>query len=139
MKKIILFAAGFLLFTNLCVSAAPASNSKKTLDLTKLGTTILYAQVYNMLMEAENFNGTRIKMRGIYYENKDVNEGPLFQCIIVNDVAGCCSAGFDLLKAEKSIKFPKHLTEIEVEGTFIVREEDGIMRSYLVVDKVDVM
>ena len=94
------FISIFFILIFLTFHAASASKPKqKTLDLTKLGTTMLYAQVFNMLMEAENFNGTKIKMNGIYYENKDVEQGPLFQCIIVTDVAGCCSAGLDLLKS----------------------------------------
>ena len=129
----------FLVFSANFIFAAPKQSAPKTIDLTKLGATILYAQVYNMLMEADNFNGTRIKMDGTYYENTDIEQGPPFQCIIVTDITGCCSAGFDVLKANDSIKFPKHLSQVEVEGTFTVKEEDGITRTYLVVDKLSVL
>jgi len=133
MKKTLFFLSLFL--THFAYSA-PAP---KTIDLTKLGANMQYAQVYNMLMEAENFKGARVKMRGIYYENTDMSQGPEFHCILVNDNMGCCSAGFDILKAEDSISYPKNLTNVEATGIFVVREEDGILRSYLIVDSLKIL
>ena len=133
MKKTLFFLSLFFIWS------AHASPAQKTIDLTKLGANMQYAQVYNMLMEAENFKGARVKMRGIYYENTDMSQGPEFHCILVNDNMGCCSAGFDILKAEDSISYPKNLTNVEATGIFVVREEDGILRSYLIVDSLKVL
>lgn len=133
MKKIYIF------LTIILSIGSTAFSAPKSVDLTKLGANMQYAQVYNMLMEAESYENTQIKMDGIFYENADPNEGPLFQCIMVSDVTACCMAGFDLLKADESIKYPKHLTEIEVTGTFEVHEIDGITRSYLVIDTLKIL
>ena len=110
----------------------------RDMDLTRLSSAIVYAQVYNMLMEADNFNGVHVKMNGIFYENTDSEKGSLFQCVLVKDSTGCCSVGFDVLKGNESIKFPANLTEVQVEGTFTVKEDSGgITRSYLTVEKLD--
>ena len=134
-----IFTLSLFLILQLNMQSVFAAKAPKTIDLTKLSSAIVYAQVYNMLMEADNYNGSHIKMNGTYYENTDINQGPLFKCVIVTDVTGCCSAGFDVIKADESIKFPKHLSQIEVEGTFIVKEEDGLTRTYLVVDNLKVL
>lgn len=133
MKRIYTF------LTAVIFSAAVFAAAPKTIDLTKLGATMQYSQVYNMLMEADQYKNVRIKMDGIFYENADQKEGPLFQCIMVSDVTACCMAGFDLIKADPSIIYPEHLTKIEVTGTFEVHETDGVERSYLVIDTLKVI
>lgn len=130
----------FLKFSALAIFSACSASQKmpQNIDLTQLSSAIVYAQVYNMLMEAEKFNGVHVKMNGIFYENSDSDKGSIFQCVLVKDNTGCCSVGFDILKGSESIKFPANLTEIQVEGTFIVKEDsEGITRSYLVAEKLD--
>ena len=62
-----------LKFSALAIFSACSASQKmpQNIDLTQLSSAIVYAQVYNMLMEAEKFNGVHVKMNGIFYENSD--------------------------------------------------------------------
>ncbi|MGP1612751.1 MAG: hypothetical protein ACTTG8_06630 [Catonella sp.] len=103
-------------------------------DLTTMGKDMVYATVYLMMTEPDDFEGKKFKMRGqylsAYYEPKDA----YYNYCFISDAAGCCSQGIEFA-TKKNLKypedFPKDETNIEVVGEFESYMEDGKLYCHL--------
>lgn len=73
------------------------------LDLTRLSSTMVYSEVYNMMNSPENYVGKMIRMNGklAVYKYPERN---YYTCII-KDAAACCQQGMEFLWAGNH-KFP---------------------------------
>ncbi|MBR4785198.1 MULTISPECIES: hypothetical protein [Fibrobacter] len=98
------------------------------IDLTRMSGTMVYAQVYQMVMHPGKYVGKRIKMKGVfssYYD--DATKTRFFGCVIA-DALACCSQGlaFELEKPHKyPDEFPDEGTEITITGDFDYVVEEG--------------
>ncbi|MGN0571414.1 MAG: hypothetical protein ACI4K9_04460 [Candidatus Fimenecus sp.] len=97
-------------------------------DLTKLSSTMVYSEVYNMMYTPDNYIGKTVKMKGqfAYYEDPDTRN-QYFACIIA-DATACCSQGLEfILTGEHTYPddYPELGNEITVTGTFELYEENG--------------
>ena len=111
-------------------------------DLTTMGSDLIYATVYLMMTDPDQFEGKMIKMKGqylsAYYEPKKA----YYNYCFISDAAGCCSQGIefaikDKLKSPKD--FPEDNTDIEVVGEFETYMEDGKMYCHLKDSKMTVL
>lgn len=117
-------------------SAAQNTNTETGIDvdLTTLSSTMVYAELSNMLMAPDDYIGKTVKMRGQFdfYQVVDQNGQPIpnqiyFACII-QDATACCAQGLEfVLAGEHSFPddYPEQGAEITVIGIFDVYEEDG--------------
>ena len=135
MKKTLLFA-----FIALCITLTLAYAQKKTsakksadVDLTRMSSTMIYAKVFDMLINPQNYEGKKIRMHGIFdvfeYEEAGVKHRS-FACI-VQDATACCAQGMEFqLKGNPSYPqdYPARNAEITISGTFHQFEEDGLNR-----------
>ena len=103
-----------------CGSAkSDAADEKIDVDLTALSSTMVYAEVYNMVNKPDDYLGKRVLMRG----NFAVGEGDnryYFACVIP-DATACCSQGIEFLLDGNYTypnDYPQIGTEITVEGVF---------------------
>ena len=97
-------------------------------DLTKLSSTMVYSEVYNMMASPDNYTGKTVKMNGAfaYYEDPET-KAQYFACIIA-DATACCSQGLEfILTGEHTYPndYPELNSEITVTGTFETYEENG--------------
>ena len=105
----------------------PAVEETYDVDLTKLGSTMVYAEVYNMVSNPSEYIGKKVKMNGAFA----IYEGDLriyFACII-KDATACCSQGLEfVLKDERKYpdEYPELGSDIVVGGIFDVYYEDGV-------------
>ncbi len=97
-------------------------------DLTVLSATLVYSEVYNMMIVPEEYIGKTIKMKGPFsvyhddYANKDY-----FACII-QDATACCAQGMEFAPTDDYTypdDFPAVDEEICVVGVFDTYEEGG--------------
>ena len=98
-------------------------------DLTKLSSTMVYSEVYNMLYTPDDYIGKTVKMNGAfaYYEDPETKE-QYFACIIA-DAMACCSQGLDFIPTDEYTypdDYPELNAEITVTGTFEIYEKNGI-------------
>ena len=98
-------------------------------DLTKLSSTMVYSEVYNMMYTPDDYIGKAVKMRGqfAYYEDPDT-KSQYFACIIA-DATACCSQGLEfVLTGEHTYPkdYPELGSEITVTGIFELYEENGL-------------
>lgn len=104
-------------------------------DLTKLSSTMVYSEVYNMMISPDNYTGKTVKMKGqfAYYEDPETKV-QYFACIIA-DATACCSQGLEfILTGDHTYPndYPELGSEITVTGTFEVYTESGFQYCGLV-------
>lgn len=117
--------------TSVCVANSPdGSRNKVDIDLAKMSGTMVYAQVYQMVMNPHKFIGKQIRMKGIFSSYFDDESKRRFYGCVIQDALACCSQGlaFELSKPRKYPKeYPAEGAEITIEGTFdYEKEEDGV-------------
>ena len=104
------------------------------LDLTRLSSTMVYSEVYNMRYDPEPYYGKVVRIEGLFsaYENPVTGE-PYFNCIIP-DATACCSQGlqFFLADADSLVypdDFPENGDTVVIVGTFSKNDENWYMCS----------
>ncbi|MCR5041739.1 MAG: hypothetical protein K6C36_06575 [Clostridia bacterium] len=88
-------------------------------DLTKLSSTLVYAEVYNMMTEPGSYLGKRIRMRGDFAYTE--GDGRYYFACIISDATACCAQGIEfVLKDERKFpeEYPAKGTELTVVGIF---------------------
>lgn len=88
-------------------------------DLTKLSSTMVYSEVYDMMTKPGNYLGKLVRMRGefAYIEG----DGRYYFACIIADATACCAQGIEfVLKDERKFpeEYPAQGTEISVVGIF---------------------
>ena len=102
------------------------NTDEESIDLTAMTSTMVYAQVYSMLIEPESYLGKEITMDGtcfVYYDEE--NDKYYYSCII-QDATACCSQGIEFV-LEDETEYPNDGDSIRVKGFFNTYEEDGYM------------
>lgn len=97
-----------------------SSNGEFDVDLTKLNSSMVYAQVYDMIYNGDNYLGKKVKVKGPFAHYKDIN-GQEYFAVIVSDATACCSQGIEfVLDGDYTYPndYPPLSTEIIVTGEF---------------------
>ena len=102
------------------------------MDLSTISGTVVYSQVYDMMMQPETYLGQRIRMKGAfsYYQDPDTQQE--YFAVVIADATACCAQGIEFVwEGEHTYPqdYPPLETEITVTGTFDTYEENGY--SYL--------
>lgn len=102
------------------------SGEKYDVDLTKMSSTMIYAEVYNMIYNSDTYVGKYVKMAGKFaiYEG----DTRIYFACIVPDATACCTQGIEfVLKGD--FKYPEDYpalgADIVIAGVYELYEEDG--------------
>ncbi|MCR5641086.1 MAG: hypothetical protein K6G04_07010 [Lachnospiraceae bacterium] len=103
--------------------------TRAPLDLTTMSSTMVYAEVLNMVMSPKDYEGCLVTMGGQFavYTDPKTNE-TYFACIIM-DATQCCQQGIEFQLAGDYTypdDYPEAGANIVVSGTFESYEEDGM-------------
>ncbi len=130
-KKWIVMMIALLLLCG-CAKKQPAETKSATvdIDLTSLSSTMVYSEVYNMLMEPERYIGKNIRMAGGYSAFLDENTGNIYRVCMIVDATACCAQGMEFILADEN--YPEMESDITVVGTFQTYMEDGTQYCHLV-------
>lgn len=92
-----------------------------------MNSDMVYATVYQMMVEPEQYEGKTIRIDGIYYISKDEATGNTYHFCVIKDVLACCAQGLEFVrKNEEELSdedYPEQETEIIVQGTFETYKE----------------
>lgn len=116
-------------------NALMENNSKQIdIDMTKMSGTMIYAEVFNMLIDPDSYRNKNIKVTGYFqaFESKETNE--VFYAIIIPDATQCCQQGIEFILADKATpsKLPENGQEITISGTYCsIENELGVSYTYL--------
>lgn len=114
---------------------APASTvTSVDVDLTALSSTMVYTEVYNMMMRPSDYVGKVIKMSGLFYPYTNQDGTKYYPACLIQDATACCAQGIEFLLtgAEYPDGYPEIGSTVTVTGTFETYEEDGILYCHLV-------
>ena len=106
------------------------ADSSVDLDLTALSSTMVYSEVFNMMMDPESYEGKSIKMDGNCAIYTDEETGQTYYACIVQDATQCCSQGLEFVLDENEYSaedYPTEGEEIVIKGTFSAYTEGEYM------------
>ena len=104
------------------------SGEKCDVDLTVMNSTLVYAEVSNMMSNPGNYRGKTVKMQGKFsvYET----EARSYYACIIADATACCSQGIEFVLVNQRKypdEYPQLGTEITVVGRFETYKEGTTM------------
>jgi hypothetical protein len=109
--------------------AQTASTDSDYIDLTIMSSTVVYAEVYNMMYYPEKYVGKTIKMTGLYDDYYDEATAKRYHACIIMDATAWCAQGIEFILTddyEYPSDYPEEADDITVEGVFdIYTEESG--------------
>lgn len=110
--------------------------SDEPLDLTALSSTMVYAEVYNMMVTPENYIGRTVTMAGQFAVFAETETGPYYYACVIADATACCQQGIEFVLLDKSLTFPDDYpesgSEIIVTGEFQTYMDGEYMYCHLV-------
>ena len=109
------------------------------LDLSALSGTVVYSQVYNMVMQPDQYLGQTVRVRGNFSYFQDPVTMKEYFAVIIADAAACCAQGIEFVwRGEHRYPddYPPLETEMTVTGEFGTYEENGF--TYLQLSDADV-
>ena len=119
--------AVLLAFATLFASET-TGNKKIDIDISRMSGTMVYGQVYQMVMYPSKYLGKHIKMKGIFSSYYDEQLERRFYGCVIQDALACCSQGlaFELAKPRKyPEQYPAEGDAIIVEGDFDYEKDEG--------------
>lgn len=110
-------------------------------DLTALSSTMVYAEVFNMVLNPKEYIGKTVKARGAYSVGYDEAAGAFCHFVIISDATECCAQGLEFVWDNNQHvypdEYPEENTEVEITGVFSANEDtDGNTYYYLATDQV---
>lgn len=98
-------------------------------DLTDMDGDMVYAMVYQMMIDPDTYTGKTFRIRGQYSVVYDKHTKQYYHYCIIKDALACCAQGLEFVWGDGSHvypdEYPKEEQEIEVKGTFeTYREPD---------------
>ncbi|MBO4242582.1 MAG: hypothetical protein J5883_04825 [Clostridiales bacterium] len=109
-------------------AAALTGENGIDVDLTVLSSTMVYSQVYCMLISPDAYLDMTVRMNGAYAFYHDDQTGRNYYACIVSDATACCSQGIEFIPGDDYTypdDFPQPGDEICVTGVFSTYEENG--------------
>lgn len=102
------------------------SSGEIDVDLTTLSGTMVYAEVYNMMISPKNYIGKTVKMNGTFTAYYDEDSGNYYFSCIIMDATACCSQGIEFILTDDYIypdDYPEEGDTICVVGVFDTYKE----------------
>ena len=111
-------------------------------DLTALSSTMVYAEVFNIMTSPDEYMGKTIKMNGPYSASYFDGTGLYYHYVVIEDATACCQQGLEFIWNGDHIfpdDYPEESTKIEVTGVFGSYDEFGDTYYYLAVDDISII
>ena len=111
-------------------------------DLTKLNSTMAYAQISNILASPDGYFGKIIKVSGLYCSTFFDQTDMRYHLVGVGDETSCCQQWLEFVWSGKHNypeDYPDEMAKIEVVGEFGAYEELGNQYYNLTVDDITIV
>ena len=107
------------------------SAKKIDFDFTQMNYNLLYAQIFNMIMDGAAYNGKTIKISGFMQTLHDEQENKDYPSCVISDATQCCVVGLEYVLKEGQ-SYPKEGEKITVVGVFAPYKIHGYDNYHLV-------
>lgn len=97
-------------------------------DLTLMGSDLVYATVYQMMSKPEEYEGKTIRIEGKYYASYYPITDKYYNYCLIADALACCSQGLEFELAEGAVypdDYPADQSEVVVTGVFETYTEEA--------------
>ncbi len=111
-------------------------------DLTALSSTMVFAEVYNIMANPDDYMGKTIRMSGQYYASYDELFKKYYHFVVIEDATACCQQGLEFTVIGETAypqDYPPDGAIIELTGSFSSYEESGFTYYYIITDAVSVL
>jgi len=117
-----------------------AKNANIDVDLTALSSTMVYAEVSNIMSKPNNYLEKTIKLNGLFYSSYYDENDTMYYFVVITDAASCCPQGIEFIWNRKYPEdFPEELSRIEVTGVFKSYNEFGETYYHLMVEDLRIL
>jgi hypothetical protein len=103
-------------------------------DLTSMGSDLVYATVYQLMVNPNDYIGKTFRIKGNYYASYYEETKQYYHCCIIQDATACCSQGLEFVWDDGSHaypdEYPEDNVEIVVTGIFETYNEEGDSNLY---------
>ena len=110
-------------------SVNPEDQTTVDYDLTQMSSDMVYATVYQLMMDPDKYVGKIFKVDGLYYSGQGEETGKVYHYCVIKDALACCAQGLEFVVEDESdsdtVEYPEEETEIEIKGTFETYKESG--------------
>ena len=141
MKRMIMLSAALTVLLSSCGDIGSGSGSGRIdVDLTRLSSTMVYSEVYNMITAPDDYIGKKIKMSGNFSVYHDESTNKYYYACLIADATACCSQGIEfVLDGDYSYPddYPDINSIITVTGIFDTYEENGYTYCQLINAQLD--
>lgn len=103
------------------------------IDLTEMSSDMVYATIYQMLVEPDSYIGKTVRIKGNYYASWYDKTAKYYHYAIIQDAMACCAQGMEFELSDESLTYPddypEENAEITIVGTFetYVEEDENYM------------
>ena len=108
---------------------APESADGVDYDLTTMSRGMIYATVYQMMAEPDDYIGKTIRMDGLYYAGYAEQTDQHYHYCIIQDAMACCAQGLEFVWDDGSHvypdEYPQDNTNVVVQGVFETYQKEG--------------
>lgn len=110
------------------------------LDLSQMSDTIVYAEVFQMMIDPEAYIGKVIRLSGWFDVFSDVETGMIYTSCNTSDATACCAQGIEFVWAGEHVypqDYPAPGADLTVTGRFETYLENGYEYVHLVDAQVE--
>ena len=129
-------AAALLLLLAACSArnAAELGGNGADLDLTRLSSTMVYSEVYNMRYAPDDYYGKIVRIEGLFSAYPNPDTGEYYYNCIIPDATACCSQGLQFFLADEDTlvypdDYPENGETVVIVGTFVENDQNLYMCS----------
>lgn len=97
-------------------------------DLTLMGSDLIYATVYQMMSKPEEYEGKTIRIEGKYYASYYPLTDKYYNYCLIADAAACCSQGLEFELGGGAVypdDYPADQSQVIVTGVFETYTEEA--------------
>jgi hypothetical protein len=128
------------------IAGIPEETSKSSggvdVDLTDLSSTMVFAEVSNIMYFPEEYIGKTVKINGLYNSWYFEPTDTYYSHVIIEDALACCSSGLEFTLGENYAfpeDYPQNDTRIEITGVFDSYDELGLTYYHIKADSMTVV
>lgn len=117
-------------------------SSKIDIDLSTMGSTMIFSMVFNMLIKPEEYDNQNLKIKGnfVVYISKENNQR--YFSIIIPDATQCCQQGIPFIWFGETKNYPNDFPAIGTEVTLIgkyktIETKNGFTYSFLQASEIE--
>ncbi|MBQ9383722.1 MAG: hypothetical protein IJT87_05750 [Ruminiclostridium sp.] len=117
-------------------SSEPVADYDVDIDLTEMNPTMIYATVYDIVTEPEQYLGKTLKVNGFFDTGYDESLDTRYYFVVIPDATACCLQGLEFKADGRNYPddYPETRTDICVRGTLDKYNELGNDYYYIKTD-----